>query len=132
MNKLLTTALLPLLLTSGLTTARAASNQAPFYHMVCLYNDTGRTVNFEYSGTGVNGWVDASIRPGGTWNVWWTNASNRPTMTVRFDSDMSDDTYWQRYGLTPYRGSTNDCDLSGSDYRFDWEFSDYIELYDDN
>lgn len=113
-----------------LTIARAASNQLPPPHMACLHNDTDCPLNSEYLETGGKTRIDASVRSEAIWNIWWTNAPSRPTLPVRFDSDVSEGTSGVRMNLTLYRGGTHDCDVSEKDGYFDGDFSDCIRRHD--
>jgi len=131
MKKFLTPALIAFTVLSGVLSSQASASHAE-YDLVCVHNDTDRTVNFSYLGDTDDDWTSSSVRPNGVSKIYWSTAYSDHYLTLRFDADMSNRTRMVEYTLYPDAAVDVDCDYYGSDYRFKWRSGNTIDLYDDN
>lgn len=91
--------------------------------LICIYNDTNGTINFQYRWNNSD-WVSTSVRPGHRRSVWWNfHYINDPTpnLDVTFDSDMTDGLWWITYNLDPQRAPEATCDHYGNVYTFEYD-----------
>lgn len=128
MNKYLLTAFLALVMLGGLK-----AHAADYHDLVCIHNDTARTLYFSYK-WGDGSWKKVSVEAGGWRSMWWNysyaNEWWSPKLSIQFDADLSTDTYWQTYTLEPYATVGTGC-YEGHQYRFDYDGYPYIDLFDD-
>ena len=101
------------------------------YDIVCIHNSTDQTISFQYLGNTDSSWTSSSVRPGNIRMIKWQTSAAFHSLKIRFDADTTGDTFWQTYTVYPDAGPALNCNRYGSDYRFNWDFDEYIDLYED-
>jgi hypothetical protein len=112
----------------GSTTAQAANR----YGVVCLHNKTDTPINFTVK-TGNGPWELYTLEPDTNLTFWNTyeyqNQNRSPIFEVRFDSDLSEGSYYLQYRLERRAAEGNSCS-EGKQYAFKYEpgNQDFIDL----
>ena len=110
LKRVLSTALLLATITaSAPLSALAARTTGATYDLVCIWNDTDSTVNFPYRCNADSDWQDVALEPGDWWSIYWNDTRSFHTVTVEYDSDISDDVDRDQDNIYLIDASTTDC-----------------------
>jgi len=104
------------------------------FGVACIKNATGNTINYDIK-WGDGSWESYSVEgPSGSyrWHAWRYDEpgiTTSPSLSIRFDSDMTEGTSYVEYSLDKYAAEEESCEL-GKTYQFEWDHgsSRYIDL----
>lgn len=95
--------------------------QKPLYALACVGTETGYTVNFAYR-WGTQSWQQRSVAPGRWiklyWNYDYPGENRSPTLTIRYDDDLTNRSNMVRTDLKAYAAAYLDCEKQGKTYNF--------------
>lgn len=116
-----TAAKLGLLLLLPLAQMPSAHAGAARYALACVGTETGYTVNFSYR-WGSEGWRQMSVAPGKWIKLYWTyeyaGQNRSPTLTIRYDDDLTNRSNFVRTDLKAYAAEYLNCEDQGKTYNF--------------
>jgi hypothetical protein len=109
------------------------ASAATRYGTLSIKNLTHGTLNFSYKIGKNDHWHSSSIHPGQV-RLWkhkykYVNEDRSPQFYIRFDSDLTDDTFWIEYKLDRY-AKPGDSVRESKQYAFEYEKLNrhYIDL----
>ncbi len=108
--------------------ASAASNP---YAVVCLVNNTGTTINYQYK-WGSQRWKSDQLKADENVVHSWAydrGSESSPEFKVKFDADYSDGVDYKVYRLDRYQAASKSC-YEGKMYNFESVDNETIDLYD--
>jgi hypothetical protein len=92
------------------------------FALLCIDNSTDVKINYQLKwgdGPWKNFTLEAGERYRHTWRYEREGEDRSPICSLRFDADLSSDTYWKRYRLKPYASpNKTDCERYGKMYYF--------------